>query len=192
MRSAIIGTLFFGFLSVAVAAPFHWKAATTGDWFTAGNWVQEQVPGESDDVEITNAGSMAILSGSTPLLNSVLIKGFLVFTNWDTTLKAGLVTVDTGGRITHYVNTDSNVPWIPNNRIVIECSNLVVEAGGAINADSKGYTQAGFNKTSYGPGGGNGYQSGGGHGGAGGLLDSVNVFGASGFVRGFFIEREAG
>jgi hypothetical protein len=177
MNYVISGILFLASLTCAVAEVFNWKAATTGDWSSTGNWVDGVVPGADAEVVITNPGSVAILSGSTPALQSVLVKGTLIFTNWDTTLNAASVIVTNGGQVTHYLNTDSNAPWVPNNRVVISCSNLTVHAGGFINTDGKGYTVEGVGKPSYGPGAGSGYASGAGHGGAGGMtLDSESVF----------------
>lgn len=167
----------------AQAGTKNWKTATTGNWSTVASWVENALPIAGDDVIITNAGAAAILSTSTPLLNSVLVKGSITFTNWDSTLKAVTVTVLSGGQITHYINTATNAPWTPTSRVVIECTNLAVEVNGAINADSKGYT-GDKNRGGYGPGGQSvAWAYGGGYGGAGGLSSVGSAF-TSGQVYG--------
>lgn len=154
-----------------------WSGGKTGSWDVAANWVETAVPTTNDTVFIANTSAVVVLSSSTFPLASIQLAGTLIFTNWDTTLTAVDVTVTNGGKITHYVNTDSNAPWTPDARIAISCSNLNVQTGGVINADAKGYIAPAINKASYGPGAGyNSYGGGAGYGGVGGVGDLLYVF----------------
>jgi hypothetical protein len=97
---------------------------------------------------------------------------------WETNrLKAGNVTVQNNGTITHGWNTASTTnaagEWEPNGGVFIECSNMIVEAGGSIYADSLGYFGS-YGGHGYGPGrgsnDGSSYAGGGGYGGKGGRI----------------------
>ncbi len=154
----------------ARGATFTWRAAFTGDWADAAGWTNLAVPGDGDDAELTNAGSVTYLSAPSSNLNSVVIGRTLIFTNWGSALRAGAVTVRSGGFVTLPPAFTNNGP---SNNIHIVCSSLAVDSGGSISADARGYlggTGAVIN--GHGPGGGlgmpAGYTSGAGHGGRGG------------------------
>lgn len=156
-------TLFGG---SARAALFASRATTTGDWSQASTWTNDAVPGAGDDVQITNAGSVVIISSSSPGLNSLLISRILVFTNWNTTLSATQVWVRSNAVITCRGPFTNGVM---SNNVFIVCSNLTVDAGGRIDVNGLGYA-GGLNSGGSGPGGGrkSTYGCGAGYGGYGG------------------------
>lgn len=149
----------------AMGAPVAWKGGTN-DWFVGTNWVGDAVPAAGDDVSITN-GSV-LLTNSTPLLGSFVIRGAsLVFSNWNTTLQvASNVVLQTNSILTL---SDSFTNNAISNRMVLVCRDLIVEPGGWINADGKGfkgaYSSGGQAVNGNGPGGGTGNTVGGGCGG---------------------------
>ncbi|MBI3986489.1 MAG: hypothetical protein HY343_06195, partial [Lentisphaerae bacterium] len=155
-RWMVVGLLVWGVR--AQAAPISWSSfgeAATGDWHTATNWTPNQVPGAGDDVLITNQGVRVVLTNFTANLNSLLLSGpptytnQLVFSNWATYLQAITVAVGSNGLMTSansYTNVDGT------NRVYVLCSNLVIEAGGAIAPDRTGYR--GTIYPANGPGGG--------------------------------------
>ena len=120
-----------------------WTGASSVDWGTAGNW-DTGVPLAGDDVILTNAGNNALLSSSTPGLNSVIIRGkTLIFTNWNTILNATTVTIQTGGVFT------AAGPFATNqmsNLVFVSCTTMTIDPGGSIDVDGKGF------KPEYGPG----------------------------------------
>jgi len=73
---------------------------TAGAWAVGGNWDGGSVPGAGDDVFITNAGASVVLSGDQTILSLTLGKT-LTFTNWNTTLTASNIVVQTNGIVTH-------------------------------------------------------------------------------------------
>jgi len=123
-------------VSFAGAATRTWTGAADSDWHNAANWTpSDNWPQAGDSVAVS--GGHVVLSNSTPLLSSFSIgNATLVFTNWGTTLSADSITVQSGGVLTlpgPFTNT------MVSNNIVIECTNLTVDAGGSINGDGGGY-----------------------------------------------------
>lgn len=152
----------------AEAALCRSKAAFTGDWADTNTWVDAAAPGNGDDVEITNAGSVVILSSGSSNINSLLVSRTLMFTNWNSILTAVNVTVTNNGVITLPGSFTNNTP---SNNVYIVCTNLTVMNTGQINANGKGW--AGGNASTgpggYGPGGAiASTQHGASHGGMGG------------------------
>lgn len=148
----------------ALAGTNTWNG-TSGDWFDAAKW-SNGVPGIGDSAVI--AGGSVLLTNSTDGLDSLTVAGgTLVFSNWTTSLNASLVTIRSGGVVTHALcNTN---PVIENtNRVAITCGDLVIAAGGSINANFAGYRGGGgaAAKRGQGPGGGLGI-GGGSYGGLG-------------------------
>ncbi len=168
-----------------VADQRTWKAATTGDWFEASNWVEEIIPAAGDDVVITNRGSSVLLTNSTDALNSFLLKGAvgaqntLVCSQWDSILSAGGVTIDSLGTVTL---PPAFTNGAPSNNVHILCADLLVASGGRINADSRGYARGEWYGN--GPGGGTNFGTsdhydcgGAGHGGYGGRWQKSPLYG---------------
>ncbi|MBI2440574.1 MAG: hypothetical protein HYV35_04300 [Lentisphaerae bacterium] len=160
----------------ALGANRNFKAATTGDWSVAGNWVEGSVPDHGDDVYITYTGSLAIISSASSNLSTLTLGGGtvttrLMFTNWDSILSATNVFIQTNGMIMlpkAFTNTQVS------NNVYIVCSNLTIASGGSINVDTQGYAGASQTPGS-GPGGGSGYQAGGSYGGRGGAGPSSSA-----------------
>jgi hypothetical protein len=138
----------------------------SNNWNSATNWNPQGVPAAGDDVRI--AGGSVTLTNATPVLYAFRMNaGTLTFNNWDTYVAASNVTLSTG-TVTHALNTDTAVPWTPDNRVYFRCYALTMATSCTINVKSRGYgpgTSPG--STGYGPGRGPA-GSGGGHGGVGG------------------------
>jgi hypothetical protein len=62
-----VGTIL---ISTADAAPITWTNANGGNWSAAVNWSPNQVPGNSDDAIITNAGTYTVKLDISPTVNS--------------------------------------------------------------------------------------------------------------------------
>ncbi|MBI2440277.1 MAG: hypothetical protein HYV35_02785 [Lentisphaerae bacterium] len=151
------------------AATVTWRTPSgTNYWDVATNWVGDAAPTNGDDVVIATNNIGVWLTNSTYLFSSLLIsnKANLIFYNWATTLNATNVTIGTNATLTCSgpFTTTSNGVWLA-------CSNLVVNAGGSINVDARGFSGGGVSENGYGPGGGKVATlagSGGGYGGRGG------------------------
>jgi hypothetical protein len=115
------------------AASRTWRG--NGNWFTATNWAPMGVPGTGDVVFI-GSGSCTLADparvGSMTISNATL-----VFTNWLTALTvAGGVRLQTNATLTTPVTAYRSAL---SNRVHLVCDSLVVEGGGRINVDAKGY-----------------------------------------------------
>jgi hypothetical protein len=164
-----------------------WRGTLSQDWFTDGNWSLAVVPAAGMQVLITNpAGNQALLTNSTPLLAGLVISNSsLTCSNWFTTINATNVAILGRGRMTlPYPFVYTNEPsGLTSNRIRIACTNLLIETGGEINADGKGYLVAN------GPGkapssGASNNNGGGGHGGRGGDETQTTTSGGAGVEYG--------
>jgi hypothetical protein len=161
-------------------------SASNGVGYSSVNIASRPIPGTvyfSDwgimPAFLTNGGAARFTAG-TGLAASVTISNYTMYLEWGwetNRLKAGTITVQNGGRITHTRNTATSTnasgQWVPDGGIFIECSNLTVQSGGMIIANGLGYDGV-VNATGYGPGGGGGSSAtaggcGGGYGGLGGL-----------------------
>jgi hypothetical protein len=140
-----------------------------GDWTSTTNWTPNGVPGPQDTA-IISTGTVSLSDSRQVVWLTVSNNGFLMFTNWGTILTASNVLVQSNGTITlPSAFTDSQ----PSNRVYIVCTNLTIDAGGAIDVNYKGYAggPGSVNSPGYGTGKGAGkssYASGAGHGGGGG------------------------
>ena len=163
-------------------APRVWSG--TGNWNVASNWTGGIAPVSGDAVVITNGTVM--LSNAPPQLAYFMItNASLVFTNYapNTTnsLQATTVLIRNGATITHSPNTATSTngagQWVPDGRVFVACTNLIVDVGGKIDAMGKGYAGGGNHTNGCGPGRGLFYAAGqgasaGGYGGQGGLWQS--------------------
>lgn len=165
--------------TAATGASYVSRGAYTGDWASAGTWTNGAGawPGEGDDVQIASPGSVVIVSGPTSNLNSLTISRTLVFTNWNSAVRAFAVSLLGGGTLSlPAAFTNSG----PSNNILIVCGSLSIAAGASINADARGYAArldfsgpAGTRVSAYGHGPGAGYGfGGGGYGGRGGGVEN--------------------
>ncbi len=165
-----------------------WIGSSDVSWFTATNWNPEGVPTNGDDVVIDAVSSLTnvVLTGSTPALGQLTIMNrALVFSNWNTVLTVSNMVVRSGGRLA--LPAAFNEVAGLSNRICVVCTNFVLDPGGQVLADGRGYIGAN-GANGYGPGKGLygpasvQQGSGGGHGGAGGSCNSAlggGVYGSS-------------
>ncbi len=162
---AILIGLAMGRIESTQAATLVWTGAEDQDWFNTNNWDSLTAPAGGDDVVIDASSAPntgVLLSAPTPNLNSLSISNAtLTFTNWTTALNATIVTIGTNGVFTLPGPFTNNAM---SNRIHVVCSNFMLEAGGSVNADGKGYAE----KNGPGSGASNHSGSGGGYGGRGG------------------------
>ena len=120
-------------------AQIGWTGEVSSDWFDAANWDKARIPAALDDVMVP-AGATLLLTNETPALHAIEVAGVLTAANWTTKIVAGTVTVANGGTVTcEGPFTDAEM----SNRVWIVCTDLTVDAGGAINVNDKGYA-AGF------------------------------------------------
>jgi len=165
-----------------------WRAGVVGDWFDAANWTSGRVPADGDDVVIGGECTRVELKQSTPVLGSVTVGSPLVVRGRQTIVRAREMRIVRAGNVT----LDSAFKGQKAaHRIQIACSDrLVVEAGGRIDADGKGFAggvgrQTNDDPTSagFGPGAGGypkvwGASAGGSHGGRGGAPVAVAAYGS--------------
>lgn len=146
----------------AVAALVVWTGNGDGtNWFDGANWDAGQVPGDDDEVVIAD-GTILLTEETHVLALFTMTGGTLVFTNWNTRLRAHTVVIGDGATLTlPGPFTEAG----PSNRVWIVCTDFTLEAGGVIDVDGKGYDVA------HGPGSGasGGRRSGGGYGGWGAI-----------------------
>ncbi|WP_292236685.1 autotransporter domain-containing protein [Mesorhizobium sp.] len=87
---------------VALPAPVaadEWTGATSGDWFTTGNWDTGAVPTSSDDVSIATVSPNAtVVNGANALAHNVFLGDG----------GPGILTISNGGTLT---NTSSYIGW---------------------------------------------------------------------------------
>jgi len=142
-----------GWMAISASAGVKtWQTAGTGDWFTAANWEGNVAPVAGDDVLITNTSASVILSNATPALSSLTLSRTLVFTNWASALNASTVSVQSNGLMTLLGAFTNNMM---SNNVYIVCSNITIDAGGAINVDGRGFDGGTVNNSpGFGPGGG--------------------------------------
>ena len=131
-----------------------------------------------------------VLTNATPLLASFTINAGKTNTcfGWWSAISAEVVTVN--GTLTHLPNTDTNGTnavypggWEPDSRVYVVCSNLIVNTGGRIDADAKGYGSPTNTMALYGfgPGGAIKPNCGGGYGGRGGDYRSFPTGGGTNY-----------
>ena len=165
-----------GFLLLAAALPAQVRAAgctwicpssTTGNWFTATNWLPAQAPTNIGDSAIITNGYVLLTNSTAALASFQITNATLIFSNWNTALNAVAVTVQNAGILTLPPAFTTNQM---SNNIYVACSNFTLEGGGTILADKCGYAWGngpGHGADGNGPGGG-GYGGKGGIGGAAG------------------------
>ncbi len=165
---ARVVALLFALLSLsAPAGTVVWQGGYSDNWLTGSNWSGGLLPGAGDTVVVDASATRTnvLLPTSVTIQSLVVSNATITFTNWSTALTAGSVTIRRGGRLGLPVAFAP--PWM-SNRVSVACADLTVEAGGAIDADGKGYA----NDQGPGKGGstlaGSAFGGGAGHGGRGG------------------------
>jgi hypothetical protein len=87
----------------AWAATRTWSGATSTAWGTAGNWVENAVPGAADDVTIpTGAARQPTLANSAVSVTSLVIQNGMTLTQGGTSstlTTSGNCTIDSGGTL---------------------------------------------------------------------------------------------
>lgn len=198
-----------GLVPIAKAATVTWVAGATGTWETGSNWSSGVVPTTADDVVIASStGNIAITlsSGQTANFNSLTIggdatyyatttlagnigtggaitvntKGVLEQSNFTNQTITGTLTVASGGKATHVINTQQTNTQ--DKGFVFTAPNFNFQAGSLLDAVGKGFNQstcAGGYGSGYGPGASvsqvNEHSPGASHGGLGGNDDGGNV-----------------
>jgi len=136
----------------------------TGNWTNAAGWSLGRAPLMGDFVVISNA---ITVTSSPPVMASLTVYSNVTASGWDTALVAQEIAIQAGW-VTHAPNTDTNSPWVPDNRVYMVANTMTIAAGAGINVNAKGYgSRTGAYVGGYGPGAG-GQDAGGGYGGAGG------------------------
>lgn len=179
-----IGNAFRGMLGVAMlalTATFPngvWGAPVSNTWTGGGltnlwsegvNW-SAGVPVDGQDVTI-NSGSVTLTEATAELASFTLAKGAtLNVEGWESALTATNLTI--AGTVTHAAQTVTEPDpvsgeWIPQHRIWLKGSNLVVTANGVLDADYVGYLPGAGPGRSIDDVQGGGGGSYGGHGGSG-------------------------
>ena len=157
-----------------------------GNWENASTWINGDtlgIPTSGDRVMINHP---VTLSTTTPELAEFINNETLTIRGWNTKLRASTVTVNS--IITHPSQTDTTgaigtySDWTPDNRIWIECTNLVLNSSASITANGKGYVfDSVMPRRGFGPGGGvsigNISGQGGTYGGGGGLSSRGLIYG---------------
>ena len=153
-----------------------WNGPATGDWFTAANWLpggaENNYPQSGDTVVITN--SSVLLTNETAELTAFTItNATMVFSNWNTRLRATTVTVRNKARLT-LPGAFGEAPAM-SNRVWIVCHDFTLESGGTNDVTACGYVRfrgpgaGGMNVSGNNGGGGGGNGGWGGRGSAGGV-----------------------
>lgn len=133
---------------------YTWVGSKGGLWSDSSNWQESDgaggFPQANDTIKIPFE-AVVTLTASTPRLGSALVEGTLVMTNWTTCLSASTVTILNKGKITCGAAATNQTDL---SRVWINCTDLTIEKGGAIDVNYKGY--AGRSKkgnyNGYGPG----------------------------------------
>lgn len=198
---ALIALLVYGINPISELSPKTAYAATytfvgTGsrtDWNTATNWSPSLVPRSADDVVIPAGTTVTITSGTANFNNltvngtftftanlnggNVIVGGTLIQNNKVQQVLTGDLTIRSGGLLTHTVQANGSTLQYSVN---FKAQNIILESGGTINVDAKGYAGGG--------GGANmnwAYTKGYGTGGGGGLVNSSAWTGVSGSGGGY-------
>ncbi len=179
---------FCAFMLAAQADTQVWRA-TTGDWFVVDNWTNTttpsalRYPAAGDEVVVTNAAALVYLTNSTEWLSSLVISNATVScSKWDTTLNVTNLAILKSGKLSCEGPFTNNAV---SNRVCLTCTNLLIETGGSINVQGKGFSggltiTVGVYGNGHGPGGGksvgSALNSGGGYGGYGSFgFNNANV-----------------
>ena len=113
-----------------------WKGDTVGNWKDDASWSTGRAPQAGEKVFLL-CGNTITVDESTPLLSEVVLGGTIVMKGWDTVFNAANIVVHNIAKITcEQCTTTSD----PSNRVWIACNDLVVEKGGSIDVQAKGYS----------------------------------------------------
>ena len=151
-----------------------WAGASGARWDAESSWDPEGVPAEGD-VVLVPAGSSVLLDGLTAHLGFVDIAGTVTCTNWTTCLEADTFIVRKDGKVTCAGPVTNEAEMC---RAYLKGVDVIVEAGGSVDATGKGWAggKARSSGIGYGPGAAQRKDSmfGGAHGGLGSGKPSVD------------------
>lgn len=171
-----------GFVPMAQGASITWVAGATGTWETGANWSSGVVPTSADDVTISSSTGnilVTLSSGQTANFNSLTIggdstyfatttlagnigtggavsvntKGVLEQSNFTNQTITGTLTVASGGKATHVINTEQTNTQ--DKGFVFTAPNFNFQSGSLLDAVGKGFNQttcAGGFGAGFGPG----------------------------------------
>ena len=174
-----------GTYSIAVTEPLSlvavcgnetktWAGASGARWDDESSWDPEGVPAEGDVVFVP-AGSSVLLDGLTAHLGFADIAGTVTCTNWTTCIEADTVIVRKDGKVTCAGPVTDEAEMC---RAYLKGVDVIVEAGGSVDATGKGWAggKARSSGIGYGPGAAQRKASmfGGAHGGLGSGKPSVD------------------
>lgn len=168
--------VFFCFVITLAVMPVSSRAAAktwntdAGNWSAGANWSPAGVPVDGDSVAINNAAANVVFEQSSAALVSFdMSAGRLVFSNWNTCLRAGTVSISGGTVTVANAFTDAAM----SNRVWIAAAgNFTLMKPGTINVSNLGYAFASGPGVIW-PTSGSTYSAGGGHGGQGGHANAL-------------------
>lgn len=176
----------------------EFSARNKGDWNSISNWSESDIPSLDDDVVLDKNVTIyaeeeiffkSIVLGDgkgeteTVLIitdkiapesgNIIIRKGGVLIQKSENELSiSGDLIIQNGGRLTHFANNNN-----ARFRLALSATNIIVDQGGLVDADGKGFAGALPEKDGSGPGPGRyqsaGSGSGGSHGGVGYATDPI-------------------
>ncbi len=122
-----------------------------GEWSTAGNWSNcgGTTPQAGDTVEISHSISIGDFVINEVYDIEIKSGGTLTFNNARPQVISHRLTIRSGGLLTHGDNASSLI-----YKIDLTATEMVVDSGGSINVDEKGFDGGTNQGSGYGPGGG--------------------------------------
>lgn len=158
----VMFAMFLGIGLASAQTPRTWVGGPGGAWSEPANWDPTGEPQAGDSVTVDDGASVILSQPTAALASFTLENATLTFTNWNTTLYAGTVTIGDDAVVTLPGPFDEGGI---SNRIHIVCTDFILAADGVLDADGMGYNAGhgdGKGETSQ------SRQSGGGYGGRGG------------------------
>lgn len=135
-----------------------WTGETAGNWKDDASWSTGRAPQAGEKVFLLSGNTITV-DEPTPWLSEVVLGGTIVMNGWDTVFNASNIVVQNIARITCEQCTTTSAA---SNRVWIACNDLVVDRGGSITVQEKGYS------ANNGPGKGGSHSCGASHAGHGG------------------------
>ena len=116
-----------------LAAP---TVAETEHPASAVEWTGGEPPSAGADVHVPGGAGFAI-EGETPVFNSIVVDGTLIFNTSNNCLRAGTVRVGAGGRL--QAGPPFGGTTAVSNRVWVVCDTFTLDKGGRINAAGAGF-----------------------------------------------------
>ena len=99
-------------------------------------WGSDKVPAAGDDVYVPG-GAAVVLSGETPVFNSVTVDGSIHFSNSNNCLRAGTVRLGPGGRL--LAGEPFGGSTDVSNAVRVVCDTLTVDRGALVSGTGSGF-----------------------------------------------------